>query len=65
MENFRRAIKIDPNYKEAYNGLGSALKKTGDLKGAVENYSKAIKIDPNYSKAYNNMGTALEKAGDL
>ena len=46
MENYRRAIEIDPKAKEAYNNLGNALKKIGDLKGAVENYRRAIEIDP-------------------
>ena len=63
MENYRRAIEIDPNFKEAYNFLGFALKKTGDLKGAVENYRRAIEIDPNYSKAYYNMFILMEAKG--
>ena len=39
--------------------LSLALKKTGDLKGAIENYYRAIEIDPNYAKAYFGLGQAL------
>ena len=56
MENYRRAIEIDPKANEAYNNLGNALKKTGDLEGAVENYRRVIEIDPNDSMAYCNLG---------
>ena len=61
--HFRKAIEIDPNYKEAYYNLGNALDDTGDLKGAVENYRRAIEIDPNYSNAYHNLFILMETKG--
>ena len=63
--HFRKAIEIDPNYKEAYYNLGNALDDTGDLKGAVENYRRAIEIDPKLKEAYYNLGSALDDTGDL
>ena len=46
IENYHRAIEIDPEFKEAYLHLGDAVKETGDVKSAMENYHMAIKIDP-------------------
>ena len=63
VENYRRAIEIDPNYSMAHNNLGIALKKTGDLKGAVENYRRAIEIDPKNKDAYHNLFILMETKG--
>ena len=48
IESYRKAIKIDPNYVDAYNNLGNALDGIGKKEEAIESYRKAIKIDPNY-----------------
>ena len=63
MENHRRAIEIDPKYSKAYYNLGNALKKTGNLKGAVENYRRSIEIDPKLKEAYNNIFILMKAKG--
>jgi len=40
------AIRNDPTDADAYNGLGYALEKMGDLKGAVKQYRMATHLDP-------------------
>jgi tetratricopeptide (TPR) repeat protein len=59
-----QAIKIDPNYVNAYNNRGVARSKLGDKQGAIEDYTQAIKIDPNYVNAYYNRGVARSELGD-
>jgi tetratricopeptide (TPR) repeat protein len=60
---YEQAIRLDPNYANAYNGKGDAL---GDLKRneeALAAYEQAIRLDPNYALAYNNKGLALQRLG--
>lgn len=38
----QQCIRVDPNFAEAYNNLGNALKELGDLKGATQFYLKVI-----------------------
>jgi Flp pilus assembly protein TadD len=40
------AIRHDPTDADAYNGLGYALEKMGDLDEAVKQYRMANQLDP-------------------
>lgn len=40
------AVRHKPDDADAYNGLGYALEKLGDLEGAVEAYRSATKLEP-------------------
>ena len=64
INNYKKALKINPDYADAYNNMGNALKDKGDLEAAIESYKQALKIKPDYVQAYNNMGNALRKKGD-
>ena len=59
VECWSKAIKINPNYIEAYNGRGNAFIKLHNLDEAIINFNQAIKINPNYFEAYNNLGNAF------
>ena len=52
VEYWSKAIKINPNYIEAYNGRGNAFIELQKLDEAIINFYQAIKIKPNYSQAY-------------
>ncbi len=65
IDSYKQAIKIRPDYAEAYYNIGNALKKKGDLSAAMDSYRQALKIKPDYAEAYYNMGNALKKKGDL
>lgn len=58
------AIKINPNYADAWNNKGVSLGKLGKYKEAIESYDMAIKIDPNFAHAWNNKGNALRVLGE-
>lgn len=59
IENFSQAIRSNPNYAEAYNNRGVAIRDyLRDYQRALEDFNQAIKINPNYAEAYNNRGLA-------
>jgi predicted O-linked N-acetylglucosamine transferase (SPINDLY family) len=62
---YSKALAIKPDYADAYNNLGNALKDQGKLEEAIEAYNKALAIKPDYAEAFNNMGNALKDQGKL
>ena len=64
MQDYVRAITLDPDYAPAYNDLGAAFKDKGDYGRAIENYTRAIGLCPRYAKAYGNRGIAYKNKGD-
>jgi superkiller protein 3 len=48
----KEAIKIKPDYHEAYNNMGVAYNRLGKYQKAIDAYKEAIKIKPDYHKAY-------------
>ncbi|GCL37175.1 TPR repeat-containing protein [Sphaerospermopsis reniformis] len=61
---YTEAIKINPNYAQAYIGRGNARNDLGDKQGAIDDYNQAIKINPNYADAYYNRGIVRDDLGD-
>jgi tetratricopeptide (TPR) repeat protein len=61
---FTQAIKLDPNYTDAYNNRGNAYYDLDDYDKAIADYAQAIKIDPGDADAYNNRGIAYHNLGD-
>ena len=62
---YNRALSIRPDYAEAYNNMGTALRDQGKLDEAIEAYKKALAIKPDYPEVYSNMGVALKDQGQL
>lgn len=50
-EAYRKAIKIRPNYPEAYLGLGRVLSDAGDFDTALKAIVSARKLRPGYAEA--------------
>ena len=57
---YKKAILIKPNYAEAFNNMGVALKDIGNVDEAIRIFKKAILIKPDYVEAYNNLGIAYK-----
>jgi predicted O-linked N-acetylglucosamine transferase (SPINDLY family) len=62
---YKKAININPNYADAHNNLGNALKDSGKFEKAISCYEKAININPNYVQAYYNLGIIFEKLNNF
>lgn len=61
--SFQKAVKLDPDNKEARYGLGHILALQGKLAQAEEEFRAATKLDETYSEAYTYLGQVLEKQG--
>ncbi len=71
VEAFTEAIRLDPNYAEAYYKLGLAYGALGRKEEATGAYEKAVKVykrvtrrTPKDAEAHFNMGKANSKLGD-
>jgi predicted TPR repeat methyltransferase len=63
--SYGKAIELKPNFPEAYNNLGVALRIQGKLDEAVASFRKAISLHPNYAEAFGNLGSAFQSQGKL
>ena len=55
IEDYDKAIELDPNDAEAYNDRGSSYHRLGQNERAIEDYDEAIKLDPDNAEAYNKL----------
>jgi tetratricopeptide (TPR) repeat protein len=64
IDNYSKAIKINPKLAKAYNNRGIAYiwKKQYNL--AIADLTKAIELDPQNGKAYNNRAIAYSYEGE-
>lgn len=65
IEEFRSALKIQPDYPEALNYLGVGLTSTGQLDAAIAELEHALLLAPQMPSAHFNLAIALENLGRL
>ena len=53
IEYFRYYTQLYPQSANAYDGLGGACMKAGDMNQAIASYKKSLKLDPDNSNAQN------------
>jgi tetratricopeptide (TPR) repeat protein len=51
IEEYRKALEIDPHYANARYNLGDALRRQGRLEEAMEEFQLAVTHDPNHNAA--------------
>lgn len=59
LEEFTEAVKIDPAYSLAHNGLGMVYSALGEDAKADASFKRAISLDPSNAESRNNYGTFL------
>ena len=64
LATFQRLATLHPNYPEAHNNLGIALKDQGKLDEAIVEYREALRINPSFALVRYNLGEALRQQGD-
>ena len=64
IKDYDEAIRLKPDYAEAYNSRGNAKSAKGDYDGAIKDYDEAIRLKPDYTEAYNNRVSTKDAKGD-
>ncbi len=64
IQDFNKAIEINPQLAEAYLNRGNAKDDLQDYSGAIQDYNKAIEINPQLAEAYLNRGNAKYRLND-
>ncbi|MBI2529143.1 MAG: tetratricopeptide repeat protein [Candidatus Rokubacteria bacterium] len=59
----RQATKLAPADPDAWNGLGVALVRTGEVAAGVEAFRRAVRLQPTHAEAERNLGVALDRQG--
>jgi tetratricopeptide (TPR) repeat protein len=63
IEDFDRAIALNPVFYEAFNLRGCAFMDIGQLNKAIDDFNRAIALNAGFSDAYLNRGIAFSKIG--
>lgn len=64
LEDYNKAIELDPNYIDALLDRGNVKIKLNDNIGAIEDLNRVIELNPNDLNAYSFRGIAKENLGD-
>lgn len=64
IEDYNKAIEINPNHPWAYNARGDAKRKLNDLTGAIADYNISIENYPTHGGGYICRGYARYNIGD-
>ncbi|WP_069790237.1 tetratricopeptide repeat protein [Cyanobacterium sp. IPPAS B-1200] len=65
IEEYTRAIEINPNYTDAYYNRGLTYADLERYQEAIADYTRTIAIDPEYLDAYNNRGIIYASLQDF
>ena len=63
MGQYKQALQFKPDYAEARDNLGNALRAVGRVMEAVEQYQQVLRINPDLPEAHYNLGIALDQMG--
>jgi tetratricopeptide (TPR) repeat protein len=63
MAHFEQAIKLQPDYAEAYYNRGNVLYVLGRTDEAIADWEKTLQIQPNDADAHTGLGNALLRKG--
>ena len=64
IEEYNKAIELDPEFVKAYATRGVAYYHLGKHQRTIEDCTKAIELDPEFGRAYAIRGTGCYKLGE-
>ena len=62
---YGEAIRLQPDYADAFNNRGLARSEKGDLEGALRDFNKAVRLKPDDAVGLSNRGATRQAKGDL
>jgi tetratricopeptide (TPR) repeat protein len=65
IENYRKALEIDPNYQDALHGVGMALFNSGRVDEAIATAKKLIEIDNDDILAHTSLSMFYQAQGRI
>ncbi len=65
IEQYQTAIKLGPEYWQAYENLGIAYGKRGELDKAIEQMETSLRLGPNSAVTRSNLGLAYMRKGAI
>ena len=65
MVHYQQAIRLEPNYADAYYNRGNLLLAKGQIDDAMADLEKALQLQPNDADAHTCLGNALLRKGSL
>jgi serine/threonine-protein kinase len=63
LEEFQRALQLDPRNADAIKGLAHSYESAGRIADAEAAYKKAIALRPDYWDGYNSLGNFYDRQG--
>jgi arylsulfatase A-like enzyme/cytochrome c-type biogenesis protein CcmH/NrfG len=64
IEQFRRAVSLDPNNAPAYQNMGITALRANQMQPAEENLNRALQLNPRLPLAWNTLGVVYVRKGD-
>ena len=61
---YTEAIRLKPDYADAFNNRGNVHNRKGNIEGALKDYNEAIRFKPDYSLTFYNRGNTRCDMGD-
>lgn len=65
MVHYQQAIRLEPNYADAYYNRGNVLLAKGQVDNAIADWEKTLQLQPNDADAHTCLGNALLRKGSL
>ncbi|MDC1015743.1 tetratricopeptide repeat protein [Candidatus Thioglobus sp.] len=65
IENYEKAIKLNPGYAKAHYNLAGVLHELNDIDASIQSYQNALLIDSDYAEAHNNLGNVFKEQGQF
>jgi len=65
IDHLQEAVRLRPDYADAYFNLGSVLFQQGKIDQAIAQWQKTLAINPRDSEAHRNVANALRKQGKV
>ena len=63
--SYRQALRIKPQFAEAYNNLGEAFKELGQLDQSLDSFEQALRLQPDFAASRWNRSSSWLLRGDF